>query len=214
MMYRMFGRRSRREHPLAASAAPVMVLSDSRRVGFIRALLYTYRRQVQAFRARPQKPARMRACRQDCRRYIVTIKAYVARIVRPQDFVWLLLFSALAYVSADRQIGIPILLVLAALQVLEPKVEYFSTAQGNIVSILVKLAVSYALIGYTGGLTSSYYLILLLPLVSAATTLGQLGSALFTVVCCGAYVSFATPIYLDPARYQLDDEGRQELILR
>jgi signal transduction histidine kinase len=136
----------------------------------------------------------------------------VARIVRPQDFVWLLLFSALAYVSADRQIGIPILLVLAALQVLEPKVEYFSTAQGNIVSILLKLALSYLLIGYTGGLTSSYYLILLLPLVSAATTLGQVGSALFTLVCCGAYVSFV--LYLDPARYQLDPDVKQELLLR
>ena len=136
----------------------------------------------------------------------------MARIVRPQDLVWLLLFSALAYVSADRQIGIPILLVLAALQVLEPKVEYFSTAQGNIVSILLKLALSYLLIGYTGGLTSSYNLILLLPLVSAATTLGQVGSALFTLVCCGAYVSFV--LYLDPARYQLDPDVKQELLLR
>src|SRR5262249_24983069 len=138
----------------------------------------------------------------------------VARIVRPQDFVWLLLFSALAYVSADHYEGIPFLLALAALQVLETKIEYFSTSQSNIVSVLIKLAVSYALIGYTGGLTSSYYLILLLPLVSAATTLGQVGSAIITVVCCGAYFSFATSFYLDPARFWLDREGKQELMLR
>src|SRR5258708_23839602 len=94
------------------------------------------------------------------------IKTSVARIVRPQDFVWLLLFSALAYVSANRAQGIPYLLVLAALQVLEPKVEYFSTPPGDVVSILLKLGISYALIGVTGGLTSSYFLILLLPLVS------------------------------------------------
>src|SRR5262249_18592321 len=66
----------------------------------------------------------------------VTIKTSVARIVRPQDFVWLLLFSALAYVSADHYEGIPFLLALAALQVLETKIEYFSTSQGNIVSVL------------------------------------------------------------------------------
>jgi two-component system sensor histidine kinase HydH len=138
----------------------------------------------------------------------------VARIVRPQDFVWLLLFSALAYVSANRAQGIPYLLVLAALQVLEPKVEYFSTPPGNVVSILLKLGISYALIGVTGGLTSSYYLILLLPLVSAATTLGQFGSALFTLVCCGAYVSFLHPIYIDRAVYEIDAETEQELFLR
>ncbi|MCU1272986.1 MAG: signal transduction histidine kinase, nitrogen specific, NtrB [Bryobacterales bacterium] len=144
----------------------------------------------------------------------VTIKTTVARIVRPQDFVWLVLFSALAYASADRAQGIPFLLVLAALQVLEPKVEYFSTPKGNIVSILLKLSISYVLIGLTGGLTSSYYLILLLPLVSAATTLGQVGSALFTLVCCGAYASFLLPIFIDPTVYEIDPDTWQELFLR
>ena len=141
-----------------------------------------------------------------------TIRISVARIVRPQDFVWLLLFSALAYVSTDRYEGLPFLLALAALQVLEPKIEYFSSPAGNIVSILLKLLVSYALIGYTGGLSSSYYLILLVPLVSAATSLGALGSALFTALCCGAYASFMSSIYLDPKVYEIED--KQELLLR
>jgi signal transduction histidine kinase len=137
----------------------------------------------------------------------------VSKIVRPQDFVWLLLFSALAFVRTYRDpLEIPILLALAALQVLEPKINYFSTTQGNIVSILIKLVISYLLIGQTGGLTSSYYLILLLPLVSAATTLGQWGSALFTIVCCGAYLSFV--LYIDPTVYEIGPEAEQELFLR
>jgi len=137
----------------------------------------------------------------------------VARIVRPQDFIWLLLFSALAYVSTNRHpLEIPILLALAALQVLEPKFAYFSTPNGNVVSILLKLAMSYILIGYTGGLASSYYLILLLPLVSAATTLGPAGSAAFTSICCAAYVSFV--LFIDPARYQIDPDERREIFLR
>ena len=137
----------------------------------------------------------------------------MARIVRPQDFVWLLLFSALAYVSVDRHpLEIPILLALAALQVLEPKFAYFSTPNGNVVSILLKLAMSYLLIGYTGGVASSYYLILLLPLVSAATTLGPGGSAAFTAICCAAYVSFI--LYIDPTRYQIDPGERREIFLR
>src|SRR3982074_22520 len=102
--------------------------------------------------------------------YSATINTSVARIVRPQDLVWLLLFSALAYVSTNRHpLEIPILIALATLQVLEPKVEFFSTPKGNVVSIFLKLAMSYVLIGFTGSLASSYYLILLLPLVSAAT---------------------------------------------
>jgi signal transduction histidine kinase len=137
----------------------------------------------------------------------------VARIVRPQDFVWLLLFSALAYVSTNRHpLEIPILIALAALQVLEPKIPFFSTPKGNVVSIFLKLAMSYVLIGVTGGLTSSYYLILLLPLVSAATTLGLVGSALFTLLCCGAYLSFI--LYIDPAQYEIDPDVPQELYLR
>src|SRR5207249_8815104 len=139
----------------------------------------------------------------------VTMKTSVARIVRPQDFVWLLLFSALAYISTNRHpLEIPILLALAALQVLEPKFAYFSTPTGNTVSILLKLAMSYVLNGYTGGLNSSYYLILLLPLVSAATTLGPMGSAVFTALCCTAYVSML--LYIDLDRYQIGPEERQE----
>jgi two-component system sensor histidine kinase HydH len=137
----------------------------------------------------------------------------VKRIVRPQDLVWLLLFSALAYVSTNRHpLEIPILIALAALQVLEPKIPFFSTPKGNVVSIFLKLAMSYVLIGVTGGLTSSYYLILLLPLVSAATTLGLVGSALFTLLCCGAYVSFI--LLIDPTQYEIDADARQELYLR
>ena len=137
----------------------------------------------------------------------------MARIVRPQDFVWLLLFSALAYVSTNRHpLEIPILIALALLQVLEPKIPFFSTPKGNVVSIFLKLAMSYVLIGVTGGLTSSYYLILLLPLVSAATTLGLVGSALFTLLCCGAYASFI--LYIDPAQYEIDPDVPQELYLR
>src|SRR5579862_6297827 len=144
-----------------------------------------------------------------------TIKTSVARFVRPQDFVWLLLFSALAYVSPNRDpLEIGILFAVAALQILEPKIAFFTTTKGNVASILLKLVLSYVLIGSTGGVTSRYYLILLLPLLSAATTLGQWGSIFFTLVCCGAYVSFTLPFFMDPTRYEFDREGQSELFLR
>jgi signal transduction histidine kinase len=137
----------------------------------------------------------------------------VARIVRTQDFVWLLLFSALGFVSTDRNpLEIPILVALAALQVLEPKIPFFATPKGNIASILFKLVISYLLIGYTGGLGSSYYLILLFPIVSAATTLGPAGSTFFTLLCCAAYLSQI--FFIDFTRYLIGPDEQRELILR
>ena len=33
-------------------------------------------------------------------------------------------------------------------------------------------------------------------------------------MCCGAYASFISPIYLDPKLYQIDPDEKQELLLR
>jgi len=54
----------------------------------------------------------------------------------------------------------------------------------------------------------------LLPLVSAATTFGPAGSAFFTAVCCGAYLSFLLPVYIDRTLYEIGPESQQELFLR
>ena len=81
------------------------------------------------------------------------------RYVRPQDFVWLLLFSALAVFSPERDPTVIGLLVgLGVVQVLEPRI-------GALASVLLKLALCYVLIGKSGGVSSSFYLILLLPVL-------------------------------------------------
>src|SRR5260370_25024719 len=63
-----------------------------------------------------------------------------------------------------------------------------------------------------GGVSRRYCCVLVRPLVSAVTTLGQAGSALFTLLCCGAYASFV--LYIDRTRYQFDPDQQQELYLR
>src|SRR5229473_6892376 len=94
------------------------------------------------------------------------------RYVRPQDFVWLLLFSALAVFSPERgTIVISLLVALGVVQVLEPRI-------GPLASVLLKLALCYVLIGYSGGVTSSFYLILLMPVISGATAFGLTGTAI------------------------------------
>jgi two-component system, NtrC family, sensor histidine kinase HydH len=130
-----------------------------------------------------------------------------------QDFVWLLLFSVMAAVNPHRDaVATTLLIALAVPQVLEPKFAFFETFRGKVLSILLKLALGYLLTGYTGGVNSSFYLVLLLPVVSAATSFGVVGTVLFTMVACASYLSFL--LLIDWDRYVLGPTERHELALR
>jgi two-component system, NtrC family, sensor histidine kinase HydH len=133
--------------------------------------------------------------------------------LRPQDFVWLLLFSALAFVSTDptrQEIGL--VFSLGLFQVIEPKVPWFSSHRGAVLATLIKLGLCYLLIGWTGGISSTYYVTLLLPVVSAATTLGSIGTSLITILAISAYLSFL--FLLDWSRYELTRDAVGEIGLR
>src|SRR5690349_19217227 len=125
------------------------------------------------------------------------------RYIRPQDVAWALLFGALAATSEYLDVFIVVpLIALAAVQILEPKIPALSSTRGRIVWIVLKLALGYLLIGYTGAIASNYWLVLLLPVVSAATTLGLLGTLVFTMLAGGAYLSFL--LYLDWSRVTVE----------
>lgn len=135
------------------------------------------------------------------------------RFVRPQDVVWLLLFSALGVASPGHlPEEIFLLSCLALLQVLEPKIPAIATRTGSVVSVLLKLGMGYLLMLFTGGVNSSYYPILLLPVVSAATSLGAVGTAAVTVTACASYASCL--LLVDWTRYEIPPEEIRELCLR
>lgn len=136
-------------------------------------------------------------------------------LVRGQDFVWLLLFGGLVLASPERSVyEWELFGALAVFQVAEPRIPYLTTRRGNIVAISLKLILGFLLIGFTGGATSYYHLILLLPVVSAATSLGLVGTMVFTFLACGSYLLFITPFFLDLERYELTREGLGVLSLR
>jgi signal transduction histidine kinase len=136
-----------------------------------------------------------------------------AGAVRPQDVVWILLFAAMAALGRARDASeIGLLAALAAAQVSEPKLAFLVTLRGRVLWIILKLALGYLLIGYTGGVASSYYLILMLPVVSAATYLGVVATLLFTVLAGGAYLSFL--LFIDWTRYSIGPAEMRELALR
>ncbi|MDX2151342.1 MAG: ATP-binding protein [Bryobacteraceae bacterium] len=142
-----------------------------------------------------------------------SVAALFRRLLRPQDLVWLLLFSALALVSPRQSPAeIEMLSALALLQVLEPRIPFLNTPRGNLVSISLKLLLGYLLIGVTRGIFSSYYVILLLPVVSAGTTLGAAGTLAVTLIACTSYLSFL--LFVPQFEYEIPPSELREVILR
>ncbi len=110
---------------------------------------------------------------------------------RGQDLAWLLLFSALAVVSPQATAEeITILAGLALVQVAAPRFVGLETPTARNTLLALKLGLGFLLIGVTGGILSSYYPILLLPAVSAATILSARGTALVTILAAAAYLVF------------------------
>ena len=136
----------------------------------------------------------------------------MARRVRVQDVVLLLLFAALAATGGDDRWVIAMVAALGLLQLAEPRVVFSQPAHVKAVWILIKMAIGYVLIGYTGGLSSPYYLILLLPVVSAATALGVFGTLAFTVGSCATYLSFL--LFIDWTRFAIEPAQTVELVRR
>ncbi|HEY3455675.1 MAG TPA: ATP-binding protein [Bryobacteraceae bacterium] len=118
------------------------------------------------------------------------------QVVTKRDAFWLFVFGALTLLCPGVNYDALILLPLfGAFQFLEPHLVYFKTDFGRITSVAVKLVLSYLLIGYTHGLDSIYFPILLLPVVVAATQLSLAKTLIFVALTCAAYPSFL--LFLD-----------------
>ncbi|MGA8030218.1 MAG: ATP-binding protein [Bryobacteraceae bacterium] len=127
--------------------------------------------------------------------------------LRVQDFAWLLwlLFIAVLIATApetnyDALILLPL---IGVFQIADSRLKVFSTRVGQIISIAVKLVLSWLLIGFTHTIDSYYSSIFLIPVVSAATIFELPGVILVTAIACLAYFSFLLPIFFDYSRYQL-----------
>jgi len=112
------------------------------------------------------------------------------------------------------------LVALAVVQVLESKVPTVSSTRSRIFWIALKLVLGYVLIGYTGNLQSSYWLLLALPVLSAATALGVGGTLAVSIVAAAAYLSFYFFVnwcrgpFEQHCFEQLDPFDKSELVLR
>ena len=70
-----------------------------------------------------------------------------------------------------------LLVALWIVKVLEPHI-------GTILAIVIELGLCFGIIWDSGGITSSFYLLPLLPVISAATNFGLRGTVLSTLAAC------------------------------
>ena len=132
---------------------------------------------------------------------------------RAEDLVWLILFAGLAVFNTEKNYpAVIILVMMAVFQVAEPKVRALSSAKGQIVASAIKLVLAYLLVGYSDAFESNYFLILFVPVISAATSLELLGTFVFIALACAAYLSFLLSV--DWQRYELTADAIDTLCLR
>ncbi|HUA85304.1 MAG TPA: ATP-binding protein [Bryobacteraceae bacterium] len=140
------------------------------------------------------------------------------RYFRVQDFVWLLLFAAIAvFGQMHDPVVITCLMAIGVVQVLEPHI-------GAKLAIALNLALCYPLMYFSQPfpeempINSSYWFFLFLPVVSAASTFGLLGSALVAIIAAAENASLLiwlwvfNRIFPDPIAFGRD--GQFELVLR
>lgn len=145
------------------------------------------------------------------------------RYLRVQDFVWLLLFAAIAVFSpAHDPIVMTCLMAIGLVQVLESRIDVK-------LAIVLNLVLCYPLMYFSQdfpvAINSSYWYLLFLPVISAASNFGLLGSALVAIVAAAEngslliWVWAYNRIYPDPQQcaqfcYGFHRDEQLELVLR
>jgi signal transduction histidine kinase len=135
--------------------------------------------------------------------------------LRSIDLLWLLVLAALGALASTLPRHSPYEFIalgaMALLQIAELRFPFFQQRQGAIAAISIKLALAWLLVWETDGVESSYYLIFLLPVVTAASTLGLVGTILTALASSFAYCSFLIFVW---DRYELAPGGERELGIR
>ncbi len=128
----------------------------------------------------------------------------LGRVFQPRDFVWLFFTAALIAADPETNYNATIVLVLiGAFQIAEPRLKVFSSRRGQIASIVLKMVLSYFLVGWTHTIDTFYYLIFLIPIISAATMFNFPGVIAVTAIASLSYFSFLLPVFIDWSKYEL-----------
>jgi len=131
------------------------------------------------------------------------------------DLLWLAVMAALAVLASTRPRQSPYefvaLVGMAVVQIAEMRFHSLERRWGALAAVAIKLGLAWLLVGVTEGIESSYYLIFLLPVVSAASALGIAATLLTALASSAAYCSFLIFVW---DRYELTPGAERELGIR
>jgi signal transduction histidine kinase len=125
-------------------------------------------------------------------------------IFQIRDVAWLLFTVWLIFADPETNYNATIYLaIMGAFQIVEPRLRVFSSRHGQIASVALKLILCWLVMGYTHSIDSFYYLIFLIPVISAATTFEALGVTVVTAIASLGYFAFLLPIFIDWTTYRM-----------
>jgi signal transduction histidine kinase len=130
------------------------------------------------------------------------------------DWLVVLILAGLALLPPIREIHKQlILVVIAAVQLLEGRLVRSFPKQGRYCAVLLKIALATLLIYHTGeiAINSSYYPIYFLPVMTAAMYFDTIGTLLWTLLASAAYCSYLLQVRLD---YDIGWDSLGELSIR
>jgi signal transduction histidine kinase len=128
-----------------------------------------------------------------------------------QDILLALMFGALIFLAHDIWER-AFLLALVVLQILEGRIRFLTTLRGRTGSMILQLMIAWVFIGYTHGVESQYWLMLLLPVLSAASYMGVAGTLVSSVAAVGLYLSFLR--FIDFKTFFISPEEQHTLAIR
>ena len=137
-----------------------------------------------------------------------------ARTRAPQvhEILIALVFIAMAVLDPDQNpLEMFLVLVLGGLQLAEVRLPVFDNWKRAVSWVALKLSLCIWLVSISGAINSHYYLITLLPVISAATYLNSLGTLVFSVIAATSVLSQL--LSYDWNRYVLDTDNQKRLAL-
>jgi signal transduction histidine kinase len=128
------------------------------------------------------------------------------------DLLWLAFLGGLALLDPIFEVHKQeTLLAIGLFQIFEHRFLAWNPSRSKYYSVIIKILLATLLVEHTGGITSSYYLIYFLPVVTAAMLFDGTGTLIWTAVTSAVYCSLLIPALRD---YELSPGGATELALR
>jgi len=130
--------------------------------------------------------------------------------------LWLVFLAGLAVMDPIYEVHKQeTLLAIGLFQIFEHRLLTWIPSRGRYYSVIIKILLATLLMEHTGsgagGITSSYYLIYFLPVMTAALFFEITGTLIWTAITSAAYCSLLIPAL---QFYEFTPEGAKELALR